>query len=142
MYDIVTIYLTDAMIRCISIWTLSASAVMVFLLAFAVTYGAGFGSPLALLRGLQRFFLCAMAISMAYAAAYVSFFSWTPPGPFLILFVLFLIVTMISGIRHMMAPAIAKNDTWTGAWHLIRLRGFSFAIDHHLSEAPRRVRPF
>ena len=56
MYDIVTLYLTDEMICCISTWTLSISAVIIFFFAFVVTSGAGIHSPLAVMRALQRFF--------------------------------------------------------------------------------------
>ena len=116
MYVIVTLYLTDEMIRCISTWTLSISAVIIFFFAFAVTSGAGIHSPLAVMRALQRFFYCALSISCAYAAACIVYLGWTPTGPMLILFVVFSICTTLSAIRHVAGPTLAQHDTWHDAW--------------------------
>ena len=116
MYDVVTVYLNDEMIRCISVWTLSLSAMVIFFFAFAVTAGAGIHSPLAILRWLQRFFFCALSIACAYAAACISYFGWTPPGPILILFVAFSICTTLSAVRHIFGPVLAQHDTWKDAW--------------------------
>ena len=116
MYDIVTLYLTDEMIRCISTWTLSISAVIIFFFAFVVTSGAGIHSPLAVMRALQRFFYCALSISCAYAAACIVYLGWTPTGPMLILFVVFSICTTLSAIRHVAGPTLAQHDTWRSAW--------------------------
>jgi hypothetical protein len=143
MFDIVAPYFSQETIRCAAVWTLASSALIIFFLAFAVTTGAGFRCPLALLRGAQRLFLCALSISAAYAAAYIVSFSWTPPGPVLILFVAFLVATLISGVRHLMAPAISADNTWSGAWRLIHDK----MVDHApLAGAgplgARRHRPF
>ena len=72
MYDVVSLYLSDEMVRYVVVWTIAVSALMVFVMAFAVTRGAGFGCPLALLRGAQRVFLCALAISLAYVGAFIA----------------------------------------------------------------------
>ena len=115
MYDVVTLYLNDEAIRCISIWTLSISALVIFFFAFAVTEGAGIHSPFAILRGLQRFFFCALSIACAYAAACIVYMGWTPPGPVLLLFVAFAICTTLSGLRHVAGPTLSQHDSWRAA---------------------------
>jgi hypothetical protein len=120
MYDVVTLYLSDEAIRCISIWTLPVSAMVIFFFAFAVTEGAGFHSPFAILRGLQRFFFCALSIACAYAAACIVYMGWTPPGPVLLLFVAFAVCTTLSGLRHVAGPALAQHDTWASAGEAFR----------------------
>jgi hypothetical protein len=144
MYDVVGLYLTDEAIRHVAIWTLSVSALIIFLLAFAVTEGAGFHGPLALLKGAQRFILCALSIACAYAAACIIYFGWTPPGPILILFVAFSISTTISAVRHLLGPALAINNTWKSAWTAVRAKAhgslslrFGLAVD-----APHRHRRY
>jgi hypothetical protein len=122
MYDVVSLYLTDDAVRHVAIWTLSVSALIIFLLAFAVTEGAGFHGPLALLKGAQRFILCALSIACAYAAACIVYFGWTPPGPILILFVAFSISTSISAVRHLLGPALAANNTWDSARNALRAK--------------------
>jgi hypothetical protein len=116
MYDVVILYLSSDTIRSIASWTLSLSALIIFFLAFAVTEGAGFHCPLALLRMVQRMILCALSIAAAYAAAFIVYLSWTPPGPILLLCIAFMASTLISAARHMLAPAIAADNTWSGAW--------------------------
>lgn len=135
MIDVVGLYLSDEMARYLMIWTVAFSAMLVFTLAFAVTRGAGFRCPLALLRGTQRFFLCCLAISLAYVGAYVAEYSADaiPLGPLLILFINFMIATMISGIRHLLSPAMADNNTWGGAWRLVHDRTLRMADDVHRS---------
>ena len=120
MYDVVTLYLDDTAIRCISVWTLSISALIIFFFAFAVTEGAGIHSPFAILRWLQRCWYCVLSIACAYAAASIVYFGWTPPGPILILFVAFSICTTLSAVRHILGPALVQHDTWLDAWTAIR----------------------
>lgn len=119
-FDVVATHMSDEMMRCISVWTLSISAILTFILAFAVTSQASFRCWLAALRWVQRFFLCAMAITMAYGAAYIADHAYTPPGPFVIMFVVTMVVIIISGIRHLSAPALSADNTWSGGWFVIR----------------------
>jgi len=128
MYDVVTLYLNDETVRCISVWTLSVSALVIFFFAFAVTEGAGLHSPFAILRGLQRFFFCALSIACAYAAACIVYMGWTPPGPVLILFIAFAICTTLSGLRHVAGPTLARHDTWRGAASALRSWVHSWVI--------------
>lgn len=144
MYDVVGLYLTDESVRHLAIWTLSVSALIIFLLAFAVTEGAGFHGPLALLKGAQRFILCALSVACAYAGACIVYFGWTPPGPILILFIAFSVSTTISAVRHLLGPALAENNTWASVWSALRYKtckvltpNFGLAVSPH-----RRHRPF
>lgn len=136
MYDIVSVYLSDETMRCMAVWTLSISAAIIFVLAFAVTEGAGFRCPLAFLRGVQRLLLCALAICKAYAAAWIAQTGWTPPGPVLILFIMFMLVIMVSAARHLMAPAVNRNNTWGYAWHVMRENGKKWLME---DDRPHKV---
>lgn len=131
MYDIVSLYLKDDTIKCMSVWTLSISALIIFAIAFAVTNGAGFGSPMALLRWFQRFCLCGLSVAAAYAAAFIAYTGWTPPGPILILFVAFMVVVVISAARHvLLAPTIGFDDSWHGAWRSTKRSLRRLMLDH------------
>ena len=123
MYDVVTLYLDDEAIRCISVWTLSISALVIFFFAFAVTEGAGLNSPLSILRGLQRFWYCSLSVACAYAAACIVYMGWTPPGPILILFVVFSVCTTLSALRHIVGPSLVEHDTWREAWNGVQRWG-------------------
>jgi hypothetical protein len=140
MYDIVSPYVDADKVRDLLVITLVLSALMIFFLAFAVTRGAGFRCPLAVLRAVQRFFSCALAITLAYIAAYVAEYSTdsVPLGPLLIVFILVMVSALISGARHLMAPAIADDNTWGGAWRLFRERMLKPLPASH---QPRMVRP-
>ena len=140
MYDVVSLYLSDEMVRYVVVWTIAVSALMVFVMAFAVTRGAGFGCPLALLRGAQRVFLCALAISLAYVGAFIAEYAAAavPLGPLLILFLCFMTSTLISGIRHLLAPAVAIDNTWDDTWRFLREKARNVLLDQG---PPRMVPP-
>jgi len=139
MYDVVALLLAPDTIRYLVIWTLCVSALTVAFLMAPVTRGAGWHCPLAFLRGVQRFFLICLAVSLAYVAAYTAEYEVDaiPVGPLLVLFINFMLATIISGIRHLMAPAIMEDNTWGGALALLGWR----VRRHLLADAASRIVP-
>ena len=119
--DVLTNHLSDAMIRCLTVWALVVSAIVVFALAFALTRGASLRCFLTTVRWVQRFVLCAVAIAMGYAVAYIVDWSYTPPGPFVILIGLLMVSTLISAVRHL-SPPLTHDMTWRKALSEMRVR--------------------
>ena len=142
MYDLIGDHLSVETTRYIIVWTIAISAPMVGFLSFAVTRGAGFRCPLAMLRSAQRFFLFLLSISLAYVGAFIAAESLdaVPLAPLLVLFLLFMLSTMVSGIRHLMAPAIAVDNTWAGAWRVARERARRLLPETEAARNLRRVR--
>ena len=98
------------------------SAVLTFLIAFAVTPDAGFRCPRAFLRLVQRVLGCFLSISLAYLAAYLmADVDRVPAGPAMLVDIGFLLVVSISAIRHLsLAQPIPKSNSWAGAWRAMQ----------------------
>jgi hypothetical protein len=145
MFDIVTLYIAPNTVRILVVSSLTISAVLVFIMAFAVTRGAGFHCPLAVLRGFQRLVLCALAISMAYVAAYVAEYAedTVPLGLLLILFILFMVSTIVSGTRHLMAPAVVVDNSWSSAWKFFaeKMVGIWYKMSSFMLESDQPASP-
>ena len=98
------------------LWFWSAMLNAIFILpviffAVLLTDGAGFGSYPALLRGIQRFFLCLMALTLALCSLW-SIREHDVPMPFFFLQVMLYINFIISVARHITSPAIPKEARW------------------------------
>jgi hypothetical protein len=116
MPDLVAGFLSPEQIRHVAVWALAVSAGFVFVFAFAGSDGAGFRCPVAMLRFLYRLFMCCLAIALAYDGAWVaSHEEYVPPGPMLIVLVSLMLVLLVSAVRHMLAPAVAADNSWGGA---------------------------
>lgn len=140
MYDIIAPHLSDAALRNIAEWMLSISAVLMVALAFVVSFDASWRCPLAAIRWGQRYTLGALSVAMAYTAMWMAWTEWTPPGPFLILFVIWTLATIISAVRHLAAPKIDEDNTWSGAWHTLRTQGLQLLQGHGVSGKFHNVR--
>jgi hypothetical protein len=116
MFDPTTDYLGMLIghdsIRNLTIGCNMISAPMIAFFAFAVTEGAGFHCPLAALRLLQRIVLCFFSITLMYNALLIYETDRVPIGSAFLVNVFIMVSTIISGIRHMMAPPISSQNTW------------------------------
>ena len=115
MFDVLAdkLNFSPELLQIMTVWTCWISALFIGpILAFAVTDGAGLRCPLAVLRMVHRIFLVALSLSLAYLAAYVQSERLTLPGPAVLVLMCLFIVTVISGIRHALAPAIPLSNSW------------------------------
>lgn len=98
------------------LWFWSAALNAVFILpviffAVLLTDGAGFRSYPALIRGIQRFMLCMMAMALACCALWAIRTHGVPP-PFFFLQVMLYVNFIVSVARHITSPAIPKEARW------------------------------
>lgn len=116
--DLVAYALTPTQLRLAAELSCFVSAFLIGpFFAFAVTNDAGFHSPLAFLRLVQRWALVGLSIALLYLWIYfLQNDDYVPAGPALLVLIGVLVTTSISAVRHMLAPPITDN-TWGSAWH-------------------------
>ena len=115
MYDIVAVFVSPEHIREATFVTNFVSAIIIGpFLAFAITPDAGIRCKLALLRFFQRIALVLFSIALMYNCTFIIMTGQSPSGPALLINLFIFLTTVISAVRHYLAPGVSQAGNW--AW--------------------------
>lgn len=121
MIDVVALFLSPQADRIAMVLMCVVSAVIIGpFIAFAVTPGAGVRCRLALVRMMQRIFLCGLSISLMYWAGFIVIDDKPVSGPTLLVVFFLLGTTLISAYRHKSAPPVPDENRWFSRSNIAR----------------------